>query len=89
MKITDAMVYMLNEELEYRGYPFTYKYDDIISKSNPCMRISLPRMRGVQSFNIVPTEEFFDWLEDWFKRYDIELSYNNDGSIIWSKNGWE
>lgn len=89
MKITEAMVYTLNEELEYRGYPFCYKYDDSIIKGNPCIKISLPRMKGVHSFTINPTEEFFDWLENWFKERDIELSYNNNGSIIWSKNGWQ
>ena len=63
MKITEAMVYTLNEELEYRGYPFCYKYDDSIIKGNPCIKISLPRMKGVHSFTINLTEEFFDWLE--------------------------
>ncbi len=89
MKITDAMVYELNEQLEHKGYPFRYKYDDSIVTGNPCMKISLPSMYGVDSFIINPTREFFEWLEDWFIQYGIELSCNNDGSIIWSKNGWQ
>lgn len=88
MKITDAMVYELNECLEHKGCPFRYKYNDSIVDGNPCMQITLPRMFYVDSFIINPTKEFFEWLEGWFMQYGIELSCNNDGSIIWSKNGW-
>lgn len=42
-------------------------------------------MNWVDSFIINPTKEFFDWLELWFKAKDVELSCNNDGSIMWSK----
>ena len=88
MKITDDMVYELNETLEYKGYSFRYEYNDSILNGNSCMKITLPRMKGVDSFIINPTKEFFEWLEGWFMQYGIELSCNNDGSIIWSKNGW-
>ena len=45
-------------------------------------------MNGVDSFIINPTKDFFNWLELWFKTKGIELNYNNDRSIMWSKNGW-
>ena len=35
------------------------------------------------------TEGFYKVLEDFFSERDIELSYNNDGSIFWSKDGWK
>ncbi len=35
------------------------------------------------------TEEFYKVLEYFFSKRDIELSYNNDGSIFWSKDGWK
>ena len=36
----------------------------------------------------IPTRDFFDWMELWFKNKGIELSCNADGSILWSKSGW-
>ena len=52
------------------------------------MKITLSSMNCVDSFIIYPTDEFFDWLELWFKLKGVELGYNNDGSIMWSNNGW-
>ena len=43
----------------------------------------------IQSSIINLTEEFYKVLEDFFSKRDIELSYNNDGSIFWSKDGWK
>lgn len=45
-------------------------------------------MSSVDSFIINPTRDFFDWMELWFKNKGIELSCNADGSILWSKSGW-
>lgn len=87
MKITKEMVMELNNELTNKGCPFRYEYDDGYT-GNPHMKIALPSMSCVSSFIINPTKEFFDWLEAWFKVKEIELSCNNDGSIIWSKSGW-
>lgn len=89
MKITEEMVMELNNELINKGCPFRYKYDENISGGNPHMIITLPSMSNVDSFIINPTREFFDWLELWFKMKGVELSCNNDGSILWSKNGWQ
>lgn len=88
MKITNEMVIELNKELSNKGCPFRYEYDEVGYTGNPHIKITLPSMEGVDSFNINPTKLFFDWLELWFKDKGIELSYNNDGSIMWSKDGW-
>lgn len=89
MKITKEMVMDLNCKLENNGCPFRYEYDEAEYSGNPHMRITLPSMNCVRSFTINPTKEFFDWLELWFKSKGVELSCNNDGSILWSKNGWQ
>lgn len=89
MKITDTMVDKLNEVLEHKGVPFRYKYDENIISGNPHIQITLPSMFCVDSFIINPTKSFFDWLQGWFMQYGIELGCNNDGSILWSKSGWE
>ena len=88
MKITAEMVVELNQELVNKGCPFRYEYDEVGCTGNPHMRVALPSMSYVSSFIINPTREFFDWLELWFKVKGVELSCNNDGSILWSKNGW-
>lgn len=87
MKISKEIVYQLNNELKCRDYPFRYKYDE--SSDNPHIQITLASTLGVDSFIINPTKDFFEWLQGWFLQYGIELSCNNDGSILWSKSGWE
>lgn len=89
MKITAEMVMELNNELANKGCPFRYEYDEAGYAGNSRMEITLPSMSCVDSFIINPTREFFDWLELWFKVKGIELSSNNTGSILWSKNGWQ
>ena len=43
-------------------------------------------MNYVDSFIINVSTEIFDWLNSWFKeKYDIELTCNNTGSVLWSK----
>ena len=32
---------------------------------------------------------FTEFWRIFFAKRDIELSYNNDGSIFWSKDGWK
>ena len=90
MKISKEMVYQLNNELRFRGYPFRYEYNESLISGNPHIQITLTSTFGVDSFIINPTKEFFEWLQNWFiERYGIELSCNNDRSILWSKTGWE
>lgn len=89
MKITREMVEELNNELANCECPFRYKYDDCAPTGNPCMKITLPSMNGVNSFVINPTVVFFEWLKGWFEAKGIELDGNNDRSSLWSKNGWD
>lgn len=89
MKITEEMVMELNKELENKGCSFRYEYDKNGFTGNPHIKITLPSMNCVGSFIINVTKEFLDWLELWFKARGVELTCNNDGSILWSKNGWQ
>lgn len=83
MKITKEMTFELNAELSAMGYPFRYKYRE--DTFNPAIEITLPNMNGVDSYIINATGDFLEWLEFWFKSKGIELSCNNNGSILWSK----
>lgn len=89
MKITREMVVELNSELAIMGCPFRYKFDnEKCLANNPQIELILPSMNCVKSFMVHPTTEFFVWLATWFKNRGIELSSNNDSSILWSKSGW-
>lgn len=89
MKITKEMVIELNNELANMGCSFRYKYDEAGCSGNPQIEITLPSMNYVRYASIHPTDAFFLWLTLWFKLKDIDLSCNNDRSILWSKSGWE
>lgn len=90
MKITREMVVELNSELAVMGCPFRYKFDDKnCTGNNPQIELILPSMNYVKNFMVHPTIEFFVWMTTWFKVRGIELSSNNDGSILWSKSGWD
>lgn len=90
MKITREMVIELNNELAVMGCPFRYEIEDKkCSWNNPHIELVLPSMNYVESFMVCPKTEFFEWLYAWFRLKGIELSCNNDRSILWSKNGWD
>lgn len=86
MKITREMVMELNNELAVKGCPFRYEYVGATEYSRiPQMRVALPNMNCVSSYIINVTKDFLEWLYIWFKtKYGIELTCNNDGSILWA-----
>ena len=82
--ITQNMLNSLNKALKNENAPFIYDWGDI----SGCIVRTLPKHKFIGNFTpiISVTEEFYNWLSNWFKEtYDIELSYNNDGSICWAK----
>lgn len=89
MKITREMVVELNTELAIMGCSFRYRYDEAGYSGNPHIEIALPSMNFINYVSIHPKNEFFDWLKMWFRMKGIELSSNNDRSILWSKSGWD
>ena len=82
--ITQNMLDNLNQALKNENAPFIYEWSDI----SGCIMRTLPKHKFIGNFTpiISVTEEFYQWIDTWFKEtYDIELSYNNDGSICWAK----
>ena len=86
MKITSEMLDELNKELENMNLSFRYKFNDY--GLNPSITITPINMSCIDSFILNVTNEFYAWLEVWFKNRGIELIHNNTRSTFWSKNGW-
>ena len=57
--------------------------------SNPSITIVPTNMKYINSYILHLTEEFYSYMEVFFKKRGISsISYNNDGSIFWSSKGW-
>lgn len=88
MKITEDMVTVFNQTLENLNCSFRLKYESGMCGNGQC-KITPSNEMFIQSSIINLTEDFYRVLENFFAKRDIELSYNNDGSIFWSKDGWK
>ena len=88
MKITEDMVTVFNQILENLSCCFKLKFEGGMCGNGQCKIVPLNDM-FIKSSIINLTEEFYKVLEDYFSKRGIELSYNNDGSIFWSKDGWK
>lgn len=52
-----------------------------------CVRIQLKPNPFIESSIINLSEHFYTWLNNYFEQvYDIELNFNNTGTIFWSKS---
>ena len=90
MKITEDMVIVFNQTLENLGCSFKLQYDDkALGFGNPSCEIVPTSNMFIQSSIINVTDEFYNILDDFFAKRGIELTYNNTGSILWSKDGWK
>lgn len=89
MKITNEMVNEFNSMLKTLNCVFKLELNEKISPNNPTYEIKLVNPRFVDSFIINPTKDFFKILNEFFEEKGIELSYNNTGSIFWSRHGFE
>ena len=88
MKITEDMVIVFNQTLGNLNCSFKLKYESGTCGNGQCKVVPSNDM-FIQSSIINLTEEFYKVLEEFFSKRGIELSYNNDGSIFWSKGGWK
>lgn len=89
MRITEEMVVKLNRELLQIGCCFTFEFCAFGMLGNTKIELVPLNDKFIHSSIINPTDEFYSYLENFFKQEGIEeLSYNNTGSIIWAKNGW-
>ena len=86
-KISKGMVEHLNRVLKENEVGFRYIYENETTFA-PTMRIIVDDKRGwVDCSTINCTHEYYEWLEQWFKtNYNITLTYNNTGNIIWSND---
>lgn len=84
------MVDELNAELAKRNCIFKYKIMPFVEHKN--FRIERVPVNDEFLSNAIIncTKEFYDFLDDFFRKYGInKLSYNNTGSICWSASGWD
>lgn len=84
MEITEHMVAVFNSTLKNFGCSFKLKFEDSIS-GNPECKIVPSNDLFIQSSIINLSAGFYMHLEEFFNKRGIELSYNNDKSVFWSK----
>ena len=83
-QITEDMLKQFNEQV-LKMYPL-----ELVMQDDPvigCVRIQLKRNPFIESSIINLSECFYDLLNNYFEQvYEIELSFNNSGTIFWSKS---
>lgn len=88
MKITKEMVNELNTKLKSLGAVVMYKFqEDTTIGENPMIKLTLTDMSFVDNCILNMTNEFYNYVENFFAEYGIKLTYNNTRSIAWS-NDW-
>lgn len=88
MKITKEMVNELNTKLQENGSVVIYEFkDDGTDSVNPLIRTTLTNTTFVDNCILNMTDEFYNYVENFFAEYGIKLTYNNTRSIAWS-NDW-
>jgi hypothetical protein len=65
-----------------------YKFqEDTTIGENPMIKLTLTDMSFVDNCILNMTNEFYNYVENFFAEYGIKLTYNNTRSIAWS-NDW-
>ena len=90
-KINREMIDNLNRALKSFGVGFYYEFqsDSVAPKAVIEVRDTVDEdvPNWVHSSIVNVTDEYIDWLRNFFKNsYDIELCINNTNSIIWSND---
>lgn len=82
-QITEDMLKQFNEQV-LKIHPL-----ELVMEDGPvvgCVRIQLKHNPFIESSIINPSEYFYGWLTNYFEQvYEIELNFNNTGTIFWSK----
>lgn len=83
-QITEDMLTQFNEQV-LMIHPI-----ELVMEEGPavgCVRIQLKPNPFIESSIINPSEYFYTWLNKYFEQvYDIELNFNNTGTVFWSKS---
>ena len=82
-EITKEMTEELNLLLLKMGCCFNFKY---ISQGplSACIEIQLINKKFLNSWILNPSDDFYNFITTFFNNYDIEIKYNNTGTIFWS-----
>lgn len=88
MKITEEMVTEFNQSLETMNCSFRLKLRKGIYENNNC-DIVIANDMFIHSCILNMTDKFYETLEKFFSKYEIELMYNNTGTTFWSKDGFD
>lgn len=85
-KLNMEIINAINDKLNRIGASFYYEPWKINS-SVPGMQVKMKDTNNFISSSVINfTNEYFEWLNDYCKMtFDIELAYNNTGSICWAK----
>lgn len=86
MKITDEMVTELNTMLADEGCIFRIA---ISNESNPSISVVPNNEKYIRNVIINLNDEFYSFIETFFKCKGIKLSYNNTRDIMRSMSGWD
>ena len=83
-QITEDMLKQFNEQV-LKMYPL-----ELVMQDGPvagCVKIQLKPNSFINSSIINVSECFYDLLNNYFEQvYEIELNFNNSGTIFWSKS---
>lgn len=82
MKIEQKMINELNQILHLMDCVFIV----VPGTHNDCWEIALPSKMFVESFIISTTRDFDKLLCNFFKKFNIEITFNNTHNIFWAKS---
>ena len=83
-QITEDMLKQFNESV-LKIHPLELVMED--GPAVGCVKIQLKHNPFIESSIINLSEYFYDLLNNYFEQvYEIELNFNNSGSILWSKS---
>ncbi len=85
MELTKKMVDELNLELKNLKCGFRFRFEEATKYTSPKMEVIIAETKFVSNCILNLNDEFYEFLEKFFKKYNIALSYNNDRSIMWAK----
>ena len=84
--ITLEMVEEFNKKMENQESIIRLSFEENPYRTgiNNC-EISLSILKYINSFIVNPNKEFYDELEIFFRKKDMELCYNNTRTIFWGR----
>lgn len=86
-KLSKGMIDHLNKVITSKGVGFHYRLSNTETYA-PKATITVNDNMGWVVNNIINcTDDYYNWLKDWFKNnYNVEIMFNNTGSIFWSND---